>query len=247
MKRLTAISCLLLFLMRTGSARAEGLIYKLPEDGTWAKFDLEARGSGLPDGDINVSGTLTISSVGSVEASGEQYRMIEVVTDGKRNDQAFTDVDKLLMPERQLTKEGAPISKIKRAWHKSSTIDVGIVFDPLDLDFESAKYFLPKLVDYFHGPFKKPQVLESAVVESKLGKRECDGIRASDRVVYRFAKGIAETQYTIRLHNEAPFGVVTWEAEMKIEDGGKTVGTMTTKLRLSDLGKDAKTAIPEAK
>jgi hypothetical protein len=247
MKRLTAISCLSFWLMLTGSVHAEGLIYKLGDDGTWAKFDLEAKGTGLPDGDITVSGTLKISSVGSREISDEECRLIEIATDGKRNNQAFTDVDKLLIPEKLLTKNGAPIKHIIRAWHKSSTIADGKVLDTQDFDRQTAKYFLPKLTHYLHGPFENPQMLKSTVVESKLGPLECDGILARERGPARFANGTSDTQYTIRIHKDAPFGVVTWEAETKTEDGGKTVGTMTIKLKLSDLGNDAKTAIPDAK
>jgi hypothetical protein len=51
----------------------------------------------------------------------------------------------------------------------------------------------------------------------------------------------------IRLHKDAPFGVVTWDAEMKLERDGKNLGIMANKATLSDFGNDAKSVIPEAK
>jgi hypothetical protein len=51
----------------------------------------------------------------------------------------------------------------------------------------------------------------------------------------------------IRVHPDAPFGVVTLEVESKLEQNGQPLATMTTKMTLSGFGKNAKSKIPEAK
>ena len=56
-----------------------------------------------------------------------------------------------------------------------------------------------------------------------------------------------DSTYSIRLHKKAPFGVVTWEAEAKVERDGQGLGTMTMKMKVLDFGTDAKSVIPDAK
>ena len=98
-----------------------------------------------------------------------------------------------------------------------------------------------------HGPFDGPKRLNKVTVDSKLGKLECEGISAQDQTKFQDLKITHDSTYTIRLHQNAPFGVVAWEAKRNVERDGQFVATLTETMNLSDLGKDAKTAIPDAK
>ena len=88
---------------------AEGLLYELPDDGHWVRFEMDGKGT-EPDGtEIAIVGTLTMSSVGTTEIDGEKCRWIEIVADAKRAGEPFTDIDKLLIPEDQLAKGKEPL------------------------------------------------------------------------------------------------------------------------------------------
>src|SRR5262245_35293110 len=70
-------------LVAPGLTFAEGLVCQLPEDGAWARFDIEGDGRGS-DGTVQVTvkGTQTVRCVGMAEAQGEPCRWIEIDTDG---------------------------------------------------------------------------------------------------------------------------------------------------------------------
>jgi hypothetical protein len=248
MKRVLAVLSFVVCVFLTTSSQGEGMLYHLPADGTWAKFELVGKGI-EPDGkETNLSATQTISSVGMTDVDGQKCRWIEIAVDGKRNDQAFTHVDKLLIPEKFLVKGEEPLTHVLKAWRKHSLIGGGAALELNEVqnpESRDGKYVRGDTRRQFlHGPFDAPQKLDKALVESKLGKLECEGISAHERTTDRVT---LDSRYVIRLHRDAPFGVVTWEAEMKLDLNGNSLGTMTTKATLSDFGKDAKSAIPEAK
>ena len=92
---------------------------------------------------------------------------------------------------------------------------------------------------FLHKPFDNPQKLEKTLVESKLGKTECEGVKAMETV-----RGMKIT-YEIRLHDKAPFGVVTHHSIVEIKQNEGTA-VLSTKLTLSDFGTDAQSALPNS-
>jgi len=197
---------------------ADGFMYQLPEDGTWARFDMAGKAV-EPDGKLTtISGTLTLSSVGTVEVDGQKCRWIELGTEAKRNNQEFFDFEKLLIPEKHLVNGEDPLSHVLKAWHKHSMIAGGAPQERQDVqnpDSPAGKIVRgPKLQMFLHGPFDSPRLLGKTSVESKLGPRECRGISAEEKL-----EGAVtfNHKFVIRLHEDAPFGVVTWEVESKLE------------------------------
>jgi len=244
--RISAALFILLFLAIT--LRADGFLYQLPEDGTWARFDMAGKAV-EPDGkETTISGTVTLSSVGTVDVDGQKCRWIELGTEAKRNNQEFFDVEKLLIPEKRLAKGEDPLSHVLKAWHKHSMINGGAARERPDVqnpDSPGGKQVRgPKLRMFLHEPFDSPRLLGKTSIDSKLGPRECRGISAEEKVE---GPATFNHKFLIRLHEDAPFGVVTWEVESKLEKDDKLIGTMTTKATLADFGKDAKSRIPEAK
>jgi hypothetical protein len=251
MKWLYAISSLVVCIFLTASACAEGLLYQLPDDGGWAKFELNAR-TVDPDGTekTTMSGTLTISSVGAIEVEGQRCRWIELVFHGTRIDEkVYTDVNKLLIPEKHLAQGEDPIKHVLKAWRMHSKnpgnapIEIPDVQNPESPGGQSVRRDELRL--FLHEPFLAPQNLGKATVEGEFGKLECMGISAQEHSKNR--EVLRHSKFLIRLNNDVPFGVVTWRAEMKFEQDEKLLTTLTTIVKLLDFGKDAKSSIPESK
>jgi hypothetical protein len=74
---------------------ADGLIYQLPGDGTWARFDIDRKAT-PPDGkESTMIGSLTLSSVGAAEVDGEPCRWIEIAIEMKKDGLSATVIHKL--------------------------------------------------------------------------------------------------------------------------------------------------------
>ena len=96
---LTAIVCTL-----SNSAYAGGLITTLPQDGTWPKFNVEILAEKPQN--MNLTGTLTVRSVGRVTEKGKKYRWIEIDFQMEQNGKKQKNVIKLLVAEKD-AKPGA--------------------------------------------------------------------------------------------------------------------------------------------
>ena len=210
----------------------------------WARFEMDGVGTD-PDGKVVTrTGTFTLSSVGTCVVDGRKCRWIEVTEDGKSDGKAYTSTQKLLIPEDDLAKGKEPLRDVLKAWTKDSA-DGNNAREIADLDGAAGQSYLQNSFAYIlHGPFNSESELPAARIESKLGALECNGIAAFERTIVREI-GI-ESSYTIRLHEKAPFGVVSWEVETKVKRAGQLISTGTLKLKLIDFGNHAKSAIPEA-
>jgi hypothetical protein len=227
-------------------ASAEGLLFQLPEDGHWVRFQVEGKTIHPDRIETTQTGTITMSSVGKAEINGQKCRWIEIVMAAKFDDSpsgignySFTDIDKLLIPEEHLAKGKEPLKHVVKSWHKHS-LDGGAA-----QQVEDVKQRLQQLQTYLHGPFKATKELEAVRIDSTLGKLDCKGIAASETIEEGGAT-VAAVTYSIRLHEKAPFGVVGWEIEVKVLLNGKTVGTSVQKLKVAAVGTDAKSTIPDA-
>ncbi len=244
MRTLTFLATVTLCLLLTTTSRAEGLLYRLPEDGVWVQF--QVLGNAIePDGtDVTLTGTLTISSVGTIDVDGKRCRWIELANDAKVGGQPASYVEKLLIPEEHLMKGKEPLKHVVQAWQKHSMIENNKPRRIMDLEGSGAAH-LKGIQPFLHGPYENIEKLEPLSIETKLGKLLCEGIKANEKTDQGGAA--FDSTFTIRLHENAPFGVVAWEAKSKIEQNGKDLGSMTLKLKVKDFGKDAKSSIPEAK
>ena len=101
-------------------ALPEGLLYQLPKDGHWVRFEIDDTITG-PDGtEFPVVGTLTMSSVGTTKVDGQKCRWIEIAVEAKQSGKPFSHVDKLLIPEKHLGKGKEPLKHVAKAWRKST-------------------------------------------------------------------------------------------------------------------------------
>ena len=106
-----------LALLAPAFAQADGLLQRLPADGTWARFRLLAVVEDQDGVQTKEDGYLTMSSVGVVTENDERCRWIELVYqwDGREGEY---DVSKWLIPERRLQKGEIPLDHVKRSWGK---------------------------------------------------------------------------------------------------------------------------------
>src|SRR5262249_12441601 len=102
-----------------GIARADGLLYQLPEDGSWIRF--AAQYTYKFDGMEKVgqgTGTMTMASIGKAREGGEECRWIEFNVKLKDDGGEHTLIRKLLIPEKYLKKGENPTEHVVRGWAK---------------------------------------------------------------------------------------------------------------------------------
>ena len=85
------------------------------------------------------------------------------------------------------------------------------------------------------------------MVESKLGKLECEGLTGYTMQNFRFSGREIETQHTfhIRLHKKAPFGVVSARVNRETTRDGQPFTTATRTYTLTEFGEGAQSELPD--
>lgn len=232
-KLIATIAALPLF---CGTARAEGLVYQLPQDGAWVRYSVEFVEREQEEDDVG-KGSLTVSSVGKANENGEACRWIEFNWDVTENGREQKIVAKVLVPEKHLARGTKPIDHVVRAW-----IKVGDG-EPLPLDVNGMR--AGPLPSFLAGPSDDAKKLDPEVVETeKLGKLRCEGLSGTNQ----FKQGSQEItiSYLNRLHEKAPFGIVSSRMEFTSRRNSQRLDSGTLSLKLTDLGQDAQSALPES-
>ena len=225
------------------SAFAGGLIEKLPPDGAWAKYSLEWKRA-TPEGEIKQLrvGELFVSSVGVEEVAGDRCRWIEIRHFVEADGAKRASVLKMLIPEKNLIAGLNPLGNVVRAWNRHA-IDV-VPQEIKELKGEQARP-IRALTDMFFGSPAEVSTLNDETIENeKLGKVVCPGIAAH----YVLKRGHLESifDYEVRVHDKAPFGVVTFSsASIHKEAGVVRIPSNQTILKLIDSGTDAKSELPD--
>jgi len=226
---------MLLVLALAPAARADGLVYQLPPDGTSVRYDTET--TATVDGqERTTKGSLTISSVGKAQAEGEDCRWIEIKSITRVNDQDRISITKCLIPEKFLTKGQAPAEKIVRGWSKFGDNEA----QPISQATGGRGRLLPF---YLAGPAPVTTDLDPVDVVSKLGTLSCKGVSGEQE--FQRDNGSVGIKFENRLHEMAPFGLVsgTWTIERRVN--GQTMGTRTMRLVLAEVSTTALSELPD--
>ena len=226
------------------SARGDGLVYQLPPDGSWVRFRATMShdapgGQGEP---AKMNATFTMRSVGSETVEGEKCRWIEMELAPANPPDAQQGapggpphvVCKLLLQEKNLQEGKDPLARIVKGWLKQGDQEPQELTDPHSERAGPVPAFLS-------APLDNVKKLDKKTLDTKLGKLECPGL-AGQR---DYAQGDANTtvKFETRLHDKAPFGVVSSTLHYQTPRArGPEAGTLT--LDLDDTGKDAKSALP---
>jgi hypothetical protein len=216
------------------SARAEGLFYQLPADGSWVQFDakytFKADGMEKPG---EGTGTIKMASVGKVVEDSQPCRWIEFDVRLKDVGPEQILIRKLLIPEKFLKRGENPTEHVVRGWAKFN-----------DEKVEPAVPVHGRWPAYLAGPLQDEKKLDKKLVASKLGDLQCDGVTGW----MQYQEGDVHMKVTFletRLHEKAPFGVVSCRMLFEMSQGGKVLQTVDATAKLTDSGKDAKTALPD--
>ena len=241
MRALRILTAVTLLSVVAGAARADGLLYQLPKDGDWVGFDYQ--------GNIErygmFKGTLYMSSVGRTTEGEDNCRWIEISFRGTWTHhkilipEKYVSLHKILIPEKYLKKGENPGEHIVRGWQKFGDRDA--------MEMQEGTFSTAMLSQLLPGPLEIAEKLDKKVVESKLGKLECEGLTGSTVFSWRRRQREAETQstYHMRLHKKAPFGVVSARIHSETTIDGQPSRTETITLKLSDFGEDQESELPD--
>jgi hypothetical protein len=204
------------------SARADGIVHRLPDDGTGAVYELESTfdSNGKTS---RAKGTLTMLSVGTTTVEKEKCRWLELQMVMRGDEGRRRMIYKVLIPEGFLRAGQAPMEHIVKSWWQRRDGEPELLQShPKDENWG----VLPLLLS---GPPTKPSALDKMEVATPLGKIQCTGTRGTLKIEQESRKweGTIET----RLHEKAPFGVISMRLEMDVDRRGqRSKGTFSLKL-----------------
>jgi hypothetical protein len=218
-----------------GIGRADGLFYLLPEDGSWVRF--ESQYTFRIDGMERVGegkGTITMASVGKVLDGTEPCRWIEFKVRLKDVGPEQILIRKLLIPEKYLKRGVNPTEHVVRGWAKFNDEAVARAVP--------VHGYWPA---YLAGPLQDERKLDEQLVESKLGALKCEGV--TGWIQYQEGDLHMKATFETRLHERAPFGVVSSRLQFELKRDGKIQRTIDATAKLIDFGTGATTALPDHK
>ncbi len=236
----------------TTTAQADGLIHALPKDGTWVSFKMEGHEDKTHRGQEveHFTGYLKISSVGRETVNGEQCRWVEIEHTWDRTDDPTYDerkqIFKLLIPEKHLRKGAAPGKHVVRGYQVFGTTPPKR--QPTAIKKLPASFRNLMLRGPMENAEKLPPKLAPNLAQKKLGKLKCGGVRGATEIDSELPDGVEGLEtlpfsFEVRLHEKAPFGVVSYEFS-GLEPNNDTV---VTKMTLDDFGEGAVSRYPDAK
>jgi hypothetical protein len=235
--RIPILSGLFVACILVQGAQADGLIYQLPKDGTSATFDMEVSGSRNGQQKIG-KGSLVVSSVGEVTVDNEKCRWIEFKMALKLDDNSRVSIVKVLVPEKHLGKGKASGENIVRGWAKGGEEAAVEIKSTLANEMGPIAAFLSS-------PPKDPKVLEKTELDGKLGKLQCAGVSGETSLEQGGSTFVLK--FESRLHENAPFGVVTSTWEFARKNNGQVGESGTFKLTLTDVQTSAVSELPDNK
>jgi hypothetical protein len=221
----------------TTLARADGLIYQLPDDGAQVRFDTEIKTS-TGNEESTSKGSVTVSSVGVVTVDNEKCRWIEIKMIGNEDGQEQPVIAKVLIPESHLGKGKSPGEHMLRGWLKEGDAE------PKEIRDLNVPEALPLRV-FLAGPPKDLRELDQEEVDGKLGKLKCAGVSGENE--FDLGDAAVGIRFENRLHEKAPFGLVTGNWKFELKNSGQIAVAGTFKLTLVDTSTTALSELPDRK
>jgi hypothetical protein len=205
------------FLGSHSAGRPAGLVYQLPPDGAWVRFDLRHRGTlkvefppdakapealkNAPPLPYEGSGSLTLSSVGRAEVNGETHRWLELKVDvevsgrlptpqkpeGADHKEQRHIVLKLLVPERRLAAGEDPLAHVRRLYFKDGERQPELVEDD-----KAKQYEIDRFRPLFPEPAAKAATSPGQVLSTRhkeLGRLTCDKLAFQSDYAGPLARG----------------------------------------------------------
>src|SRR5262249_55756126 len=158
-----------------------------------------------------------------------------MVADGRNE----TFHGKFLIPEEHLKAGASPLDHVVKGWASQR----GGEAKPWKQADEDAKSLFLALVG---GPVKDGKKLPKTQVDGKLGKLDCEGVWGLRLIERRDGK--VRVSYETRLHDKAPFGVVTARIQFIVLSlDGEVEEVLIGNFLLAEVGKGARSELPDLK
>lgn len=213
-----------------GWACADGLIFQLPADGTWARYAVKTEGEEHIRNlkrSIATEGTLTIGSVGKLMRNQQACRWIELKSESGSADVYPRLVLKMLIPEKHLRRGQDPLAHSVQTFFDPKPIDEKIapsVESFIDDGFNRIQYEIDRFRCDFPKPLYDVKTQPRATVETAAGRFEdCEiiaGTSGYDGPLLDHGRSVYKGTYRIAIHPKSPFGVVS----MTMEGTGREIG-----------------------
>lgn len=222
-------------LLAISPAGADGLLYRLPDDGAYVRFTMimESKEDGKTE---SHEGSLTMASVGRKEIDGQKCRWIEFRMIMNKQSPEVMSIKVLIPEERLKTGENAIDFAIK-GWSKEGKRKAEEV-----KDLKNDKAVGP-LRAFLCGPFKDAKKLPAEELDTKLGKLSCPGVTGA--IVLDENRDKVSIQVLNRLNDKSPFGVVHSRMQYSVSSNRRAREQGTLTFQLVEVGKDAKSDLPD--
>lgn len=242
MKTLSACIVLTVACLPISETQANGLIQKLPKDGSWVLYHIDADIE-KPQG-LNYSGTMTIRSVGTEMVEEIPCRWIEIeMTMQLENRKKAGGIFKMLVPEKLFNGDKTVSKKVIRGWVKDRNNNPRKLEDIENYGLFPLTEFLPdpsrkvirinqkKTIAFQKGELK----IDSAITVSvKLPLPENSDFKIDNSLII-----------TIWSHDKVPFGTAEARMEIEVKRDDQTLSKATMTFTLEDFGTGAKSALPD--
>ena len=234
------LACVIVAIARA-DVRADGLIYQLPADGAWVRYDVEmksnVKATGMEPMQINGPGTLLLSSVGHKSVNGEPCRWIEFAFEMSPPgaSKKFSRILKVLIPESRLKRGMDPFAHVRDMYYSQGGLLPEIPVERVEqsekidgADYSRQQYELDRLRSVFPRLLKDLNS-ERESVDTKLGKLDCEKLTGKDELSKSLLRGGGEWAWSGDFHcllnEKVPFGVVRLRSQVKGFEKPKEVAT----------------------
>ena len=233
MRRLQIVTVIVVASCSPMTAMANGLLYKLPPDGSRVVYDMTMVNK---ERNMTINGTLSMSSVGTATVEGKKCRWIEFSMRMSTQGRERTVTAKLLIPEANIGTGKNPGKNIKKGWIKLQ--DETKEFTDL-----SDRRLAGPIPAFLPGPLTGRKELKAASVKTGLGKLTCQGETGS--ITYKQGTTETKVDYETRLNDKSPFGVAITKLTILETRNGQKRGAYEINFKLKSVSKNAKSALPD--
>jgi hypothetical protein len=230
------LACLIVPLVATPRAAADGLITQLPDDGSWAEFDLKL--TLTEDGQKRErSAYLRLSSVGQVEHQGAKCRWVELQISRIEPPQP-DEVSKILVPEDSLKSGKVTAASLIRGWRKPGDDEAA------ELDKDRPRLVIGPLALLLSGSFSDASKPEKEEIKVEgLGPLNCDKTTGKHDLPMSPSDNLPADITTWR-NSKAAFGTVKLRIHIVDKRDERERDGVFEAVQVKS-GKDAKSALPD--
>jgi len=216
-----------------------GLMYQLPEDGAWAKYEISLTSRTGDQVELSGRGTLRMASVGQKSVDGKPCRWIQANLEiaFAEVDARFETVLNVLVPEKHLGKGKTPLSHVVvTSEGVQATIHENGERRRLNDPQAPNESPLPLILA---PPLGERKALKAATIKNaKLGQIACGGESGTIELARGGTKGVVKME--TRLAKQTPFGVVYASWRGSVEQTAETPSHEATwEFHLVDFGLEA--------